>query len=94
MKKRYIWVGVLIVFGGLCGSLPIDRMIAKAQKLLRSGRVERLSDDLFNVVGDHGTYTVAQSYDGKISCNCPGFLSKGRCSHSTAVLLLTARTRE
>ena len=94
MKKRYMWVAGLIVRVGLCKPLPIDRMIAKAQKLLRSRRVERLSDDLFNVVGDHGTYTVAQSYDGKISCNCPGFLNKGRCSHVTAVLLLTARTRE
>ena len=73
--------------------MSVDRMVEKARKLLESGKVERLDDGLFNVVGDHGTYIVVQSYDGKISCNCPGFVSKGRCSHSVAVNLLKARSR-
>jgi hypothetical protein len=70
--------------------MPVDRMIEKARKLLESGKVERLDIGLFNVVGDHGTYIVVESCDGKISCNCPGFVSKGRCSHSVAVNLLKA----
>jgi predicted nucleic acid-binding Zn finger protein len=70
--------------------VPVDRMVEKAQKLLESGKVERLDIGVFNVVGDHGTYIVVESYDGRISCNCPGFLSKGRCSHSVAVTILKA----
>lgn len=76
-------------------SLPLDRMVDKARKLLESGKVERLDIGLFNVVGDHGTYIVAENaFDGKISCNCPGFVKKGRCSHSVAVKLLRARSRK
>ena len=73
--------------------MSVDRMVEKARKLLESGKVERLDIGLFNVVGDHGTYIVVQSYDGKISCNCPGFVNKGRCSHSAAVNMLRARAR-
>jgi uncharacterized Zn finger protein len=69
--------------------VPVDRLYEKAKKLVESGRVEFLGNDVYNVVGDHGTYTVVQDYTGKLSCNCPGFLQKGRCSHAAAVLLLT-----
>jgi len=69
--------------------LSLDKMIEKARRLLESGRVERLNHERFNVVGDHGTYTVVQAYDGKITCSCPGFANKGRCSHSAAVIILT-----
>jgi hypothetical protein len=68
--------------------MPIDQLIEKAQKLIKSGRVEFLGGSTYNVVGDHGTYIVVQNYDGTLSCNCLGFLRRGRCSHSTAVLLL------
>jgi predicted nucleic acid-binding Zn finger protein len=74
--------------------LSLDRIVDKARKLLESGKVERLDTGLFNVVGDHGTYIVAESYDGKISCNCPGFVKKGKCSHSAAVKILKTRTRK
>jgi predicted nucleic acid-binding Zn finger protein len=73
--------------------MPIGKLIEKAESLLNSGRVEALGGGKFNVVGDHGTYIVVENYDGKISCNCPGFLKRGRCSHSTAVLLLTKTSR-
>ena len=74
--------------------MPVDRMVEKARKLLESGKVERLDTGLFNVVGDPGTYIVVETYDGKISCDCPGFMNKGRCSHSTAVSILKARSRK
>jgi len=64
-------------------------MVEKARRLLESGRVERIDREHYNVVGDHGTYTVALNYEGKVTCNCPGFLSKNRCSHSAAVIILT-----
>jgi len=69
--------------------LPAEKVIEKSLKLLRSDRVECLSDGRFNVVGDHGTYTVVETLDGKITCNCPGFASKGVCSHQVAVMILT-----
>jgi hypothetical protein len=62
--------------------------------LLESGKVERLDTGSFNVVGDHGTYVVVETYDGKINCNCPGLVKKGRCSHSVAVEILKARSRK
>ena len=73
--------------------LPLDTMVEKAQRLLESGKVERLDTGSFNVVGDHGTYVVVETYDGKINCNCPGFIKKGKCSHSVAVEILKARSK-
>ncbi|MBS7631114.1 SWIM zinc finger family protein [Candidatus Bathyarchaeota archaeon] len=69
--------------------MSLEKMIEKAKRLVRSGRVERISHDRFNVVGDHGTYTVFQGVDGRVTCNCLGFQSKGRCSHAAAVIYLT-----
>lgn len=68
-----------------------DPMLQKAKKLVESHRVEFLGNDIYNVIGDHGTYSVAIDYLGKISCNCQGFLSKGKCSHSLAVSFLIKR---
>jgi hypothetical protein len=66
-----------------------SRLFEKAERLVASGRIEALGGGVFNVVGDHGTYTVVQDYTGKLSCSCLGFLQKARCSHVTAVMLLT-----
>lgn len=70
-----------------------DRMLAKARKLVRNGRVERLDGERFNVIGDHGTYNVVQTPHGGFSCTCPGFRDKGKCSHSTAVSIVLGKTR-
>ncbi len=64
-----------------------DLMYEKARKLVESGRVEFLGNEVYNVVGDHGTYTVAIDHTGKVSCNCQGFLTKHKCSHALAVML-------
>jgi hypothetical protein len=72
----------------------MDRMIEKARKLLKDSRVEQIGDEVWNVIGDHGTYTVAMDHKGKIACNCPGFQSKGRCSHLAAIIILTKIPRE
>ncbi|UCD44635.1 MAG: SWIM zinc finger family protein [Candidatus Bathyarchaeota archaeon] len=73
--------------------MPLDAMIDKAMRLLKAGRVERLSYNQFNVIGDHGTYNVVRNREGKINCSCPGFQSRGRCSHSTAVLIMSGQSR-
>ncbi len=64
----------------------------KAVKLVEGRRIERISEERYNVIGDHGTYTVSVSLDGRVSCTCPGFQSKGMCSHSAAVILLNNPT--
>jgi hypothetical protein len=73
--------------------MPFDRLFEKAKNLLKTGKVEALGGGKYNVVGDHGTYIVFQNYDGKLSCNCLGFLNRGKCSHSTAVLLRSKSLR-
>jgi hypothetical protein len=72
---------------------PINRLFEKAKKLVESNRVEALAQGVYNVIRDHGTYTVAQDYTGKWSCTCPGFLSKSKCSHIAAVMLITKMKR-
>jgi len=68
--------------------LPLSRMIEKAYELIRGGRIEEIGDGVYNVIGEHGTYIVVRSIDGSVTCNCPGFTSKRRCSHSLAVMML------
>jgi len=63
-------------------------MIKKAYELICNRRVEQIDEDIYNVVGMHGTYTVVRGADGSITCSCPGFLAKKRCSHSLAVMML------
>jgi hypothetical protein len=70
-----------------------DVMYQKARKLVESRRVEFLGNGVYNIIGDHGTYTVVVDYQGNLSCNCPGYLQKGRCSHIAAVELLGRRRR-
>jgi len=63
-------------------------MIEKAYELIRGRRIEEISDGVYNVIGEHGTYIVVRNIDGSVTCNCPGFTSKRRCSHSLAVMML------
>ena len=74
-------------------ALYVELMIDKALKLLEAGRVERLDDDRYNVIGNHGTYNVV-ARDGKVTCTCQGFQSRRRCSHSSAVTILRSRRKQ
>ena len=73
--------------------MPFGRLFEKAKRLVESGRVESIGQGVYNVVGDHGTYTVVQDSTGKLSCSCPGFMQKAKCSQVTAVMLL-AKTKK
>ena len=68
-----------------------DKVLAKAKRLVRDNRVERLDGGNFNIIGDHGTYNVVIGQTGIIACNCPGYRDKGNCSHSTAVSMVAKR---
>ena len=70
-----------------------DAMYEKARYLAESGRIEALGNNVYNVIGDHGTYTVAINHTSKVSCNCQGYLNKGKCSHAEAVELLMKRKK-
>ncbi len=72
---------------------PVNRLVEKALRMLRTGRVESMGGGRFNVIGDHGTYNVVQAPDGRVSCTCPGFREKRICSHSTAVLMINRKNR-
>jgi hypothetical protein len=74
--------------------MPVNKLFEKAKKLVESHRVESLGQGIYNVIGDHGTYTVVQDYTGKLSCSCPGFMEKAKCSHVEAVILLTKMRRK
>ena len=73
--------------------VPVNRLYEKAKRLVESRRVEPLGQGIYNVVGAHGTYTVAQDPAGKWSCSCPGFMKKANCSHVAAVMILTQKRR-
>ena len=70
-----------------------DPLFEKARKLAESGRIEFLGNGVYNVVGDHGTYTVAEDFSGNLGCDCQGFLTKWRCSHALAVMLSAKKKR-
>ena len=74
-------------------AVPANKLYEKAKRLVESHRVEALGQGVYNVIGDHGTYTVVQDYTGKWSCSCPGFMKKGNCSHVAAVMILTRMKR-
>jgi hypothetical protein len=61
------------------------KVIEKAKRLIKNGQVEILDNGRFNVIGDHGTYNVVETPKGEMACSCPGYRSKGNCSHSMAV---------
>ncbi len=62
-------------------------MIGKIQKAKRyAEELERVRFDEFKVTfeGDHGTHFVSYS-DGRWSCDCRFFASRGVCSHTMAL---------
>lgn len=74
--------------------MPVDKLYEKAKRLVESRRIEPLGLGIYNVIGDHGTYTVVEDTTGKLSCNCAGFLKKAKCSHIAAVILFTKMKRK
>jgi len=74
--------------------LGIDIMMEKAFKLVKQGRVHRTDIEQYEVVGDHGTYTVVKTPDGTLHCSCLGFMQRKKCSHVGAVVIFESRRRE
>lgn len=74
--------------------LGIDIMMEKAFKLVKQGRVHKTDVEQYEVVGDHGTYTVVRTPDGTLHCSCLGFMQRKKCSHVGAVVIFESRRRE
>ncbi len=63
------------------------RIINKAAWLLEDGRVVKISDYMFYVMGRKNRHIVKVE-NGKLICTCPGYREKGICSHVVAVSTL------
>ena len=74
--------------------MGIDIMMEKAFKLVKQGRVHKTDIEQYEVVGDHGTYTVVRTPDGTLHCSCLGFMQRKKCSHVGAVVIFESRRRE
>jgi hypothetical protein len=69
----------------------LEKLVVKAQRLISDRRITRIQPGTFQVIGDHGTYIVVKGVDDAYHCGCPGYLSKGFCSHALAVTLLSRK---
>lgn len=68
--------------------MGLEKMVEKAERLVRQGRVVYLGGGRYNIVGDHGTYLVSMLPDGRLTCTCQGFQTRRVCSHVAAVIIL------
>lgn len=66
------------------GSELHSRMIAKAAWLILDGRVVRISDVMYYVIGRQNRHIVTVEGD-RLRCTCEGFKERGVCSHVVAV---------
>ena len=62
----------------------LQRIIAKAAWLLSEGRVTKISNLMFYVMGRKNRHIVRVENE-RLTCTCPGFRDKGICSHVVAV---------
>ncbi len=61
-----------------------QRIVNKAAWLLAEGRVTKISDVMFYVMGRKNRHIVKVEND-QLTCTCPGFKEKNICSHIVAV---------
>lgn len=64
------------------------KIINKAAWLLSEGRVVRISPYMYYVIGRNSKHLVKYE-NGRFTCTCKGFESKGFCSHVLAVTTLS-----
>jgi hypothetical protein len=62
----------------------MNRLVSKAAWLIHEGRIVRISDVLYYVVGRKNRHLVRVE-GGKLSCTCNGYRERGICSHTIAV---------
>jgi len=62
-------------------------MVSKAAWLIEEGRVVKISDVMYYVMGRRNRHIVRVE-GGRFMCTCPGFKERGICSHVLAVSTL------
>lgn len=62
----------------------MDRLVAKAAWLIHEGRIVKISDIMYYVVGRKNRHLVKVE-GGRLVCSCNGFKERGICSHTIAV---------
>lgn len=62
----------------------MNRIIAKAAWLMHEGRIIKISDKMYYVVGRKNRHIVRVNNEG-LSCTCDGFKERNLCSHVIAV---------
>ncbi|MCD6458750.1 MAG: hypothetical protein B6U95_06795 [Thermofilum sp. ex4484_82] len=65
-----------------------QRMIEKAAWLISEGRIVKISNLLYYVIGRHSRHLVRVVDDSKLVCSCAGYKNRGVCSHVIAVSTL------
>jgi len=65
----------------------VRKILDKAAWLIETGRVVKISDYMFYVMGRRNRHIV-KIEDGKLVCTCPGYRSKNVCSHVVAVMFV------
>lgn len=69
-----------------------QKVLLKAERLVKEGRVKKISDNLYYVKGFHLQYFVRID-NGKLYCICDGFKKKGFCSHILAVMIYRSQEK-
>ena len=62
----------------------MNRIISKAAWLMQEGRVVKMSDYMYYVIGRKNRHIVRVSGE-QLVCTCEGFKERGVCSHIVAV---------
>jgi len=65
----------------------LRKIVDKAAWLIETGRVVKISDYMFYVMGRKNRHIVKIEGD-KLVCTCPGYKEKNICSHVVAVMAI------
>src|SRR3989337_2760966 len=60
-------ISFLILFSYGVSHLPLDKMVEKAYELILKKRIERVGEEFYNVVGEHGKLTELSAVAAQVT---------------------------